>query len=80
MTSDVLGRNCMGAAYRTSPEVGKARAVWALWQLLEIKRHSRERIGRTGSSLYAWMSNNSSQERGPVLWGKKIGQVWSVFW
>lgn len=70
----------MEAAYRASPEVGKARAVWALWQLPEIKRHSRERIGRTGSSLYDWMNNNSSQERGPVLWGKKIGQVWSVFW
>ena len=79
MTSDVLGRNCMGAAYRASPEGGKARAVWAPWQPPEIKRHSRERIGRTGSSLDDGMNNKSSQERGPVLWGKKIGPVWSVF-
>lgn len=53
--------------------------MWALWQLLEIMRHSRGIAGRTGSSLGDWMNNSSSQERGPVLRGKKVSQIWGMF-
>lgn len=56
------------------PEVGKARAVWVL--LPEIKECSKERIGRTGSSLDDWMNTNRTfnrkrdHEGRPVLWRK----------
>lgn len=47
----------MGAALTV---VGRARAVWVLRQLPEIKGHSKEKSGRTGSSLDDWMKSNSA--------------------